>query len=100
MEKIIFRTERNRYIDGVSFLAIYPECSACPGHYAARPFHFETDWRGNEKAVFESFCEVSRDYYYRNTRIVHKKDSVVKKLLSAIQQFDNCNYLVCERNML
>ena len=97
MEKVVFRTEKNRYIDGKSYLAVYPGVSANPGYYAARPFHFETDWRGNEKTVFEPFCELSYGYYYGDTRIVHKTDPVIGKLLSAIEQFDDEQYQICEK---
>ena len=97
MEKIIFRTEKNRYIDGESYLAVYPGVSANPGCFAARPFHFERNWRGDEKTVFEPFCELSQDYYYGKTRIVHKTDPVIEKLLSAIEQFDDEQYQVCEK---
>lgn len=92
-EKVVFRMEHNPYRGGISYLAIFPECSANRGFYAAVPFYFDNEGR----AVFEPFCELAYAYYYGDTRIVHKSDGMIEKLLSAIENQFGESFSVCER---
>lgn len=98
-EKVIFRREYDQYRKEWSYLAIFPEDPANPGRYAGIPFHFIKEWNGKLTAIFEASCEVSWDYYYKCTKIIHKNDPVIPDLLSAISRFYNTAFRVCEKIM-
>ena len=91
-EKVIFRREYNQYLGEMTYLAVFPQCPANCGHYSAVPFYFN-----GESVCFEPFCEVSWDYYYKDTWIVHKNDSIIEKLLSAIENRYGEEYQVAEK---
>lgn len=40
-ERVIFRTEKNPYVNGPSFLAVFPDDPANPGRVGCVSFHFQ-----------------------------------------------------------
>lgn len=81
-ERVIFRTELNPYVDGPSYLAVFPDDPANPGMICCLPFHFV-----NTAAIFEPYTEASLGYYYDSTRIVHKDTDAAQKCLQAITSY-------------
>ncbi len=98
-EKVIFRREYDQYRKAWSYLAVFPEDPANPGNICAVPFHFVKELNDTMTAIFEPFCEVCWDYYYRCTKIIHKTDPVIPDLLSAISRRYNTAFRVCEKIM-
>lgn len=92
-EKVIFRREYDPYRKEWTFLAVFPEEEANRGRIAAVPFWFD----GHNIAWFEPFCEVDRMYYLNRTRIIHKKEAIVEKLLSAIENRYDQQFRVVEK---
>lgn len=82
-ERVIFRQEKNPYVPGgVSFLAAFPDDRVAPGRIGCTPFYF------NQGMVFfEPYTEVDRKYYTDKTRIIHKTDDRVPKLLQAVTDY-------------
>ena len=91
-EKVIFRREYNPYMKQWQYLACFPEEQANPGRIAAVSFYFD----GHNKAHFEPFCEIDRLYYLK-TRIIHKKDTVISEVLSAIENYYDQKFRVMEK---
>ena len=92
-DKVIFRTQYNPFVSGTCYLAVFPNDEANAGRYGAVSFHFKEDGR----AVFESYDEVSWDYYYNKTVAVHKNNPVIPLLLSAVQKHYDMPFKVAER---
>ena len=98
-EKVIFRREYDQYRKEWSYLAVFPEEIDWRGYITALPFRFVEEWNGTKTAIFEAFCDVSRGFYYQNTKIVHKTDPIVPDLLSAITRYCSAAFRVCEKIM-
>ena len=98
-EKVIFRREYNPYRKEWSFLAVFPDETDWRGLISCVPFYFIDEWDGTQTTIFECSCDMDRPYYYNKTRIIHKKDAVVDKLLSAIEKRYNQQFRVVEKIM-
>ena len=94
-EKVIFRREYNRYRKEWQFVAVFPETESNPGRISSVSFWFDI----GGVAWFEPFCEIDRNYYLNKTRIIHKKDLIVEKLLSAIENYYDQQFKVVEKIM-
>ena len=93
-EKVIFRYEWNPETRRGTCLACFPDDPANPGRIACLPMDFNGD-----SAVFEPFCEVSLDYYYKRTRILHKGSSAAIKCKEAIEKYYGHSFRVVEKIM-
>ena len=69
-----------------NYLAIFPDDRKVQGIVCFVRFFF--DYHG--VAHFESVNEISLDYYYRKTRIVHKKNPIAETLLKAVSEYYAC----------
>ena len=94
-ELVIFRREFDQYRQAETFLAVFPQDEANIGRFAALPFAFN-----NGRPVFEPYCEIAQQYYYKNTRIVHKNTELAEKLLKTIEDFYGEQFEVRERMSL
>ena len=93
MERLIFRTEHDRYSDATNYLAVFPDTPANPGRLAYAAFRLFEDG----EAVFEPLGEMSAGYYYRKTRIVRKDTEEARRCLGAITGRFGGDYRVMER---
>ena len=100
-EKVIFRREYDKHSDRVSYLAIFPNDADNRSRYSINiygfPFHFWQNFAGEEETTFECYTGISPEYYYNCTRIVHKNDSVIPKLVSAIEKYFGISVKVAEK---
>lgn len=93
-EKVIIRCEWNPHLKLHSFLACFPDDPANPGRICCFPLYFSGD-----RAVFEPCTEVSLDYYYRRTRIVHRGNPYADLVRSAIEKYCDTEFRVVEKIM-
>ena len=93
-EKVIFRYEWNRCTHSATYLACFPDDPACPGRIAYIAMHFN-----GEAVTFEPYGEMSLDYYYQRTRIVHKFDPYARKGKEAIEKYYGHSFRVVEKIM-
>lgn len=92
MERVIFRTERDPYTKDTNYIAVFPDDKAKPGRYAFVAFKL------NESgAVFEPYDELDSRYYYANTKIVHKSDEIIPRLLCALSMYYHTEFEPVER---
>lgn len=90
-EKVIFREEYNPYQHTWDYLAIFPEEESSLGTVLAVPFYF-----GGETAWFEPVVEIGWRYYYK-TKIIHKTDKRIPKLLTALENYYGTKFKVMEK---
>ena len=90
-ERVIFRIEKNPYVNGTSYLAVFPDEEARPGYIAAVAFHFE-----HGLTIFEPFSEVSLPYYY-GTKPVHTKGDEARQCLKAVTEYYRTSFHLVER---
>lgn len=103
MERVIFRKERNPYVQSIrctnqkngeswnetlcnpeyNYLAIFPDDETNPGMVGCVPFFFD----GHGDAIFEPYGEADIGYIHGKTRIVHKRDPLSGKLLQAVTAY-------------
>lgn len=92
MENVVFRKEKRKINGYVSYLALFYDDAASPGFVACLPFHFvELD------TIFESHSEASFGYIYGDTRIVHKNDTMIPKLVNAVERYRKTKLCVREK---
>ena len=93
MERVVFRREVPQEKGAFYFLAAFPEECASPGTVACLPFHVPHD---SDRPVFEPFCEVSLDYYYR-TKPIHRGEMAAKACLEAVQEYYGTEFAFAEK---
>lgn len=93
-EKVIFRSERD-YFGNETYLAVFPEEKSNPMRYCILPFGFD----GHGEPYFEPFGECSWEYYYNFTKVIHKNDERMPKLLETIEQYYGTKFKVMEKVM-
>ena len=93
MERVIFRTERDKYADAENFLAVFPDTPANPGRLAYIAFRLFEDG----DAVFEPLGEMDIGYYYGKTKIVRKDTEAAPRCLDAIKARYGGDYRVMEK---
>ena len=90
-ERVIFRTEYDPYMKMKKYLAVFPDDPHAPGRIACLPFYFGNLYgsyaHGGEEAIFEPYCEISYGYYYKSTRIIHKRDARCEALLKTVSEY-------------
>ena len=93
-EKVIFRTEWNKYENKTTFIAVFPDDESSCGNICMIPFSIE-----NDCVVFEAFGEMSMEYYYNYTKLVKKNSDTAKKCLEVLtSHFSRIpNYSPCFR---
>lgn len=91
-ERIIFRTEKNPFVGGTGYLAVFPDDEANLGMVNCLPFHFV-----GGAAVFEPYCEASLPYYYCSTRLVHKHTEEARMCLKAVQDYYKSSFHLVEK---
>lgn len=84
MERVIFRTEWNKYENKTTFIAVFPDDESNNGNVCMIPFSIE-----NGIAVFEAFGEMSMEYYYQYTKLVKKNSNEAKKCLKVLTEHLN-----------
>lgn len=92
MERVIFRTEYDPYMKMEKYLAVFPDDQAFPGRIAYVPLYFT-----EHGTTFECYDEMSLDYYYGETKIVHKNNEIVKRLLNALRDFYGDEFRAVEK---
>lgn len=92
MERVIFRTEYDPYMKMEKYLAVFPDDPANPGRVAFTPLYFNS-----HGVTFEPYGEMDLSYYYKKTKIVHKKETVVAPLLTALNQFYGIDFRAVEK---
>lgn len=91
-ERVVFRKEFDPYMKMWKYLAVFPDDVASIGMWMAVPI-----WKVNNHPWRESAGEVSWDYYYNMTKVVHKKDPIVEELVEILKFFYGGEYEVKER---
>lgn len=81
-QKVIFRTEYDKYTKQWGYLAIFPDDEANPGYVGAVPFHISKD---NRSVIFEPYTEISLDYMY-SKKLVNKSDSAIPILKRILEE--------------
>lgn len=95
MDKVIFRSYFDPFVTGTAYLAVFPNDEANVGHYGAVAFHFDRDGR----AVFEPYGEISHEYYYKKTAVIHRSSAIVPRLLDAVQERYDMPFRVMDKIM-
>ena len=96
MEKVIFRRYKDEFFGTEAVFAMFPQTPANPGRYAGVSMVFCDDGKPTPvKCKFEPFCEVSREWYYNDTRLIRKEDTGA--LLEALEERYEERFLVAER---
>ena len=95
-EKVIFRQDltEGEYYESGSYLAAFPEEETNPGTILAVNFMFQ-----NGKPIFCPFYELSLEYYYNKTRIIHKTAKESETLLKAIEEHCDQEFKQVEKIM-
>lgn len=83
-EKVIFRTEWNKYENKTTFIAVFPDDESNYGNVCMIPFSIE-----NDTVTFEAFGEMSMEYYYQYTKLVKKNSNEAKKCLKVLTEHLN-----------
>lgn len=115
MERVIFRKEKNPYVQSIrctnqkrgeswkdtlcnpeyNYLALFPDDEANPGRVECLPFFF--DWNGI--AHFEPYCEADWSYLLGKTRIIHRRDPIAETLLKTVSAYCESELKLMEKNM-
>lgn len=82
-EKVIFRTEWNKYMKKTTYIAVFPDDESKYG-VCMIPFSIEEN-----AAIFEAFGEMSMEYYYKYTKLVKKNSDEAKKCLKVLTDYLN-----------
>ena len=114
MERVIFRKERNPYVQSIrctnqkngeswnetlcnpeyNYLAIFPDDETNPGMVECLPFFFD----GYGIPHFEPLTEMCLEYYYGKTHIIHKRDPQIEPLLKALSEYyENQPFRIVEK---
>lgn len=92
-EKVIFRTEKDKENNRINYMAVFPDDPCNPGRIAFISFYKI----GEGEYIFEPYGEMSRDYYYSKTRVVHispKTTELLEVLMSYINNHNIYGYPV------
>lgn len=115
MERVIFRKEKNPYVQSIrctnhkrgesmeetlcnpeyNYLALFPDDETNPGMVECLPFFFD----GHGTAHFEPYCEADWGYILGKTRIVHKWDAIAETLLKTVSAYCESELKLMEKNM-
>jgi len=93
-ERVIIRKDFDFDMGIEKYLAVFPDDPVATGtHLAYVAFYFN----GNNKAVFEPYGEMDVSYYYKKTKIVHKKDPKARELLNTINSYFGVEFKLAEK---
>ena len=92
-ERVIFRTEHDTENGRDNILAVFPVDKASPSKLGYVAFYF-TQYGG---AMFESYGEMSAEYYYKSTRLIHKNTETAQKCLDALRRYYGGDYRIVEK---
>lgn len=93
MENVVFRTDYDPYMNMEKYLAVFPNDPCNTGRVAYMGFWFDEYGR----TLFEPYGEMSLDYYYNSTKVVHRNTDVAQKCLKTIEGYYGMMFDVREK---
>ena len=87
-EKVIFRVDKKKAYDRVYYYAVFPESEdSTNGLLSCLPFYEDTGYGTVDGFRFECYGTMNMNYYYNETKPVHKNSELANRLMNVLQKY-------------